>query len=203
MTKLTKGQMLYLLYADAYSEAGTVTKGTVKPHLPSEWQEKVQEIYDVLETQKLIVRIDKAGKPTKREGRLSVTPEGKKALATNLATTDYEFDSSKGYKVLNTLLTCIQEAAQDSSQFRSSENEEMTFAEFQQKFKTLYFEERKRQELGGVVAIHKKELIEKFQAANSVTLSSKKLNEYFGELKSSGKVFISKGEKDELIHWVE
>lgn len=205
MAELTTEQLIYLLYAKAYTEADTVTKSTVKSHLPSEWKEKAEKIYDALKTQKLVEPKTKDGKPTNREGRFLVTEQGRKILVTDLATTDYDFTSFKSYKVLNTLLNClltyIKEAAEVHPPIKPSN--EMTFDEFQEKFKTLYLEERKRQELGGVVAIHKRELLGRFQDANSITLSPKSLDKYFNELKTSGEIFISKGEKDELIHWVE
>jgi len=199
MAKLTTEQMLYLLYADSYSEAGTVTKGTVKSHLPSEWRKQAQEICTTLQAQELILQVDKEGKPTKREGRFSVTPQGKKALANNLAATTYQFDSSKGQKVLNTLLACIKEASQDSPASKSQQ--EMSFAEFEQKFKQLYFEERKRQELRGVVAIHSKELCQKFIDENSI--SEEELSRNFELLKSNGKIFSVIEKDNELIQWVE
>ncbi|MBD2091982.1 hypothetical protein H6F67_19225 [Microcoleus sp. FACHB-1515] len=199
MAELTTEQMLYLLYADSYSERGTVTKGTVKSHLPSEWQKQAQEICTALQTQELILQVDKEGKPTKREGRFSVTPQGKKALASSLAVTTYQFDSSKGQKVLNTLLACIKETSQDSPASKSQQ--EMSFAEFEQKFKQLYFEERKRQELRGVVAIHSKELCQKFMDATSI--SEEKLIQNFELLKSNGKIFSVIEKDNELIQWVE
>ncbi|AFZ14249.1 hypothetical protein Cri9333_3421 [Crinalium epipsammum PCC 9333] len=193
MVELTTEQLIYLLHAYAYTERDTVTKGTVKSYLPEEWKEKAEEIYTGLEQQKLIKLTSK--------GRFLVTEQGERTLIANLAATNYQFTSIKGPKVLNTLLKCIGKAAEGCFDLNSSEK--MTFDEFLFKFKTLYFEERKRQELTGVVAIHKQEILKSFQDANSATLSLEQLNVYFDKLKSSGKIFVSKGEKDELIHWVE
>jgi hypothetical protein len=201
MTKLTTEQTLYLLYSYAYAESSTVTKGTVKPHLPSKWQAQADKIYVFLETQELVLRSDKQGKPTKREGRFSVTKQGKAALVKSLASTGYEFDSPKGYRVLNALLACIKDAVSIPTEFNSPAP--MAFDDLQQKFKALYSEERKRQELGGVVAIHKKELFEKFQHDYKTSLTSETLEEYFNQLKSDGQLFTSKGERDDLVHWVE
>ena len=208
MADLTIDQLIYLLYAKAHTktiEAETVTKGTVKSCLPIDWKEKAEEAYDFLKKNHLITSTTKEGKDTKREGRFLVTKQGEKALVTNLATANYDFTALKSYKVLNTLLAClltyIKETTETHSQGRSSK--EMTFDEFQEKFKSLYLKERKHQELSGVVAIHKSDLLIKFQDANSVALSPETLEKYFGKLKSGGTVFISKGEKDELIHWVE
>ncbi|MGB3492914.1 MAG: hypothetical protein WBA57_09310 [Elainellaceae cyanobacterium] len=215
MTELTQEQLIYLLYAKAYSkasEAHTLTKSDVKSHIPDKYKENIEEIYNELKKQKLIElktkkgqTRDAKGNPLKKGGRFSVTNEGNLALATNLTTTEHDFLPSKSYKVLSTILVCllpyIKEFAKAHPQVVSSK--EMTFDEFQEKFKSLYLAERKNQELSGVVAIHKKEILENFQATYLEMLSSEKLKEYFKELRSKGIVFISKGEKDDLIHWVE
>jgi hypothetical protein len=99
MNKLSIEQMLYLLYTVAYSDEGTVTQGTVKEHLSKELKKNADDIYNALYQQNLLES------PKRR--RISVTEEGRKALVANLQTTDYEFDSSKGQKVLNTLLHCL------------------------------------------------------------------------------------------------
>lgn len=199
MADFTTEQAIYLLYAKAYIETGTVTKGVVKYHLPKEWQEKAEKIYTDLKAQKLIEPATKDGKPTNRDGRFSVTEEGLKFLITNLAATDYKFTSSKGYKILNALLGCIKESAEVISQVKPSE--EMTFEEFEKKFKSLYLEERRQQELKGVVAIHSKKLCQKFSEQNSV--SQKTLSDYFEMLKTTGKILAVMERGNELIQWVE
>lgn len=191
MAQLTVEQLIYLLHANAYIEAGTVTKGTVKSYLPNKWKEKAEEIYVALEKQKLIEQVSK--------GRFSVTEEGVKALVTNLSTTDYKFDSVKGPKVLNILLTCIGKAAKAHPQAKQSD--ELSFDEFQEKFKALYFEERRQQELRGVVAIHSKELCQKFREQNPI--SQEKLNHYFELLKSTNKILTVVEKGHELLQWVE
>jgi hypothetical protein len=191
MTQLTVEQLIYLLYASAYIEADTVTKGTVKSYLPSEWKGKAEPIYDALQSEGLIKQIAK--------GRFSVTDQGVAALVTNLGTTDYKFDSVKGPKVLNVLLDCLKKAAKAHPQAKSSE--EMSFDEFQEIFKALYFEERRQQELRGVVAIHSKELCQKFREQNSI--SQEKLNHYFEQLKSTSQILAVVEKGHELIQWVE
>ena len=191
MTELTTEQLIYLLYATAYIEAETVTKGTVKSHLPSDWKEKAEKIYDFLQTKGLIKQTSK--------GRFSITKQGTRSLVTNLATTDYEFDSVKGPKVLNTLLTCLRRAAEAHSQGESVE--EMTFDEFQEKFKALYFKERKQQSLQGVVAIRKREISKIFIEQHST--SRQKFEKYFEMLRSEGEISVTEGGEDELIEWVE
>lgn len=191
MAQLTVGQLIYLLHANAYIEADTVTKSTVKSYLPNKWKEKAEEIYVALERQKLIKKVSR--------GRFSVTEEGVKVLVTELSTTDYKFDSVKGPKILNTLLTCIGKAAKAHPQTKQSE--ELSFDEFQEKFKALYFEERRHQELRGVVAIHGKELCQKFIEQNPI--SQEKLNQYFELLKSTNKILAVVEKGYELIQWVE
>lgn len=199
MTEISTEQLIYLLYAKAYLEGGTVTKGTVKSCLPSEWKEKAEKIYSALKKQSLIEVLTKEGKPTNRDGRFSLTEQGRKLLITNLASTDYKFTTSKGHRVLNTLLACIKEVGETHPQDNLLEG--MTFDEFQKEFKALYFEERRQQELRGVVAVHSQELCQKFAKEHSI--STEKLNHYFELLKASGEI-LSVVEKDkELIQWVE
>lgn len=191
MTKLSTEQMLYLLYAVSYSEEGTVTKGTVKGHLPKEHQKNADSIYGVLEQKKLI--------ESPKRFRLSVTKEGIKALVSNLQATDYRFDSQKGKKVVNTLLHCIQLTSSEAQTATLAEG--MAFDTFVEKFKALYFEERKRQELRGVVAIHSQDICKQFIEQNPI--SQAQLDKYFEMLKSTGKVFAVTEKNDELIQWVE
>ncbi|KAB8333462.1 hypothetical protein SD80_016765 [Scytonema tolypothrichoides VB-61278] len=191
MTELNTEELIYLLYADAYSEAGTVTKSTVKSYLPNEWKGKAEKIYDALQSQELI-------KPTSK-GRFSVTEQGGTVLVTNLATTAYKFDSIKGPKVLNTLLNCIRKAAEAYPQVTFSKD--MTFDEFQDKFKTLYFEERKQQALQGVVVIRKREISKHFMDQNSIL--QHQFEKYFEMLKTKGEISMTEGREDELIEWVE
>jgi len=191
MTELNTEELIYLLYADAYSEAGTVTKSTVKSYLPKTWKGKAEKIYDALQSQELI-------KPTSK-GRFSVAEQGGRVLVTNLATTAYKFDSIKGPKVLNTLLNCIKKAAEAHPQVIFSKD--MTFDEFQDKFKMLYFDERKQQALQGVVAIRKREISKHFMEQNS--LPQHQFEKYFEMLKAKGEISTTEGREDELIEWVE
>lgn len=191
MAQFTVEQLIYLLYASAYLEAGTVTKGTVKSYLPNEWKGKAEKIYDALETQGLIKQISK--------GRFSVTEEGEEALVTNLATTDYKFDSVKGPKVLNVLLDCIKKSAE--AHHRVKPLKEISFDEFQEQFKSLYYEERKQQSSKGVVAIRKREISKTFIGQHSI--SRQEFEKYFEMLRSKGEISVIEGGEDELIEWVE
>ena len=191
MIKLTKEQLIYLLYANAYTEVDTVTKGTVKSHLPLEWREKAEKNYDDLHAQKLISQTSK--------GRFSVTEQGIESLVANLAATDYQFTSVKGPKVLNALLACIQKIAKDDPQ--SSSFKEMSFDEFQEKFKMFYFKERKEQSLQGVVAIRKREISKAFTEHHSISRS--KFEKYFEMLRSQEEISVTEGGEEELIEWVE
>ncbi|MEH1794261.1 hypothetical protein [Nostoc sp.] len=192
MTKLSIEQMLYLLYTVAYSNEGTVTQGTVKEHLSKELKKNADDIYNTLYQQNLLES------PKRR--RISVTEEGRKALVFNLQTTDYEFDSSKGQKVLNTLLHCLKLTSL-KDYVSSVPGEDMDFDTFVEKFKELYFAERKQQELRGVVAIRSQDIRQKFSEKN--TISQSKLDNYFNKLKSTDKVFAVTEKDEELIQWVE
>lgn len=191
MTKLSEEQMLYLLYAVSYSEEGTVTKGTVKGHLPKDHQKNADSIYSVLEQKKLI--------ESPKKSRLAVSEQGLKALISNLQTTDYKFNSQKGYKVVNTLLHCFKLTSPEAQTAASAE--EMDFETFVEKFKALYIEERKHQELKGVVAIRSQDICQKFMEQN--TISQSHLDKYFERLKSTGKVFAVTEKDEELIQWAE
>ena len=191
MTKLSTEQMLYLLYAVSYLEEGTVTKGTVKGHLPKDQQKNADSIYSVLEQKKLI--------ESPKRFRLSVTEQGLKALVSNLQTTEYRFDSQKGKKVINTVLHCLQLASSESQSVTSDEG--MDFDTFVGKFEALYFEERKRQELRGVAVIRSREICQNFMEKNSISQAN--LDEYFERLKSEGKVFAVIEKDEEIIQWAE
>ena len=191
MTRLTIEQLIYLLYAKAYTEIDTVTKGTVKSYLTQEWKSIAENIYDTLLQQELIKQTSK--------GRFSLTERGLEALVIGLATTDYKFDSVKGAKVLNTLVACIKLASNFHEQITSFK--EMSFDEFEEKFKKLYFEERRKQELEGVVAIYSKKLCDIFGRLNSI--SEETIIRYFDLLKSTGKIFAVTEKTNELFQWVE
>ncbi len=191
MTKLSTEQMLYLMYAVSYSEDGTVTKGTVKSYLPKDQQKDADSLYEALSGKKLI--------ESPKRNRLSVTEEGLKILVSSLQTTKYKFNSQKGPKVINTVLDCLQLVSPETKAAPLSE--EMDFDTFVEKFKALYIEERKRQELRGVVAIHSQDICQKFRKQNSISQSN--LDKYFEMLKSTGKVFAVTEQDDELIQWAE
>ncbi|MEH1896875.1 MAG: hypothetical protein V7K94_16560 [Nostoc sp.] len=192
MTKLSIEQMLYLLYTVAYSDEGTVTQGTVKEHLSKELKKNADDIYNTLYQQNLLES------PKRR--RISVTEEGRKALVFNLQTTDYEFDSSKGQKVLNTLLHCLKLTSL-KDYVSSVPGEDMDFDTFVEKFKELYFAERKQQELRGVVAIYSRDIGLKFMENHPISQST--LDNYFNTLKLTGKVFAVTEKEEEIIQWVE
>jgi hypothetical protein len=191
MAELITEQLIYLLYTSAYVESETVTKSTVKSYLPSEWKSRAETIYNALQTQELIKQ--------KSKGRFSLTDKGEEALVTNLINTDYKFESIKGPKVLNTLLVCIRKAAETQSKVKLSE--EMAFDKFREKFKALYFEERRQQELRGVVAIYSHKLLQMFAEQNSV--SQNKINQYYDLLKTNRNIFTVVEKEHELIEWAE
>ncbi len=191
MTKLSTEQMLYLLYAVSYSQEGTVTKGKVKEHLPKDNQKNAESIYGVLEQKKLI--------ESPKKSRLLVTQQGLKTLLSTLQTTDYKFESQKGKNVINTILHCLQLVSSEHQTARLTE--EIDFDTFVEKFKALYIDERKRQELRGVVAIHSQDICQKFMEDNPISQIT--LDKYFEMLKSTGKIFAVTEKDDELIQWAE
>lgn len=192
MPQLSTEQLLYLFYAFAYSDGDSVTKSVVKSHLSTDAQKNAESICDFLCQQQLI--------ESPKKGRLVVTENGTKALVANLLTTDYKFDSTKGPKVVNSLLDCLKMASSEI-QLSSLPVEEMGFNTFVEKFKALYFEERRRQELRGVVVIRSKEICQKFIEDNPISQSQ--LDKYFQQLKSNGLVFAVIEKDEELIQWVE
>ncbi|MCW6050062.1 hypothetical protein K4039_08190 [Lyngbya sp. CCAP 1446/10] len=191
MIELSTEQLLYLLYAVAYSKQNKVTKSDVKQHLSKGYQKDAPAICDALCQKQLL--------ESPKKGQLFVTDQGKKVLAANLQSSKYEFESAKGAKLINTLWRYCQIGVADSQ--TSDGGKEMDFETFVEKFKALYFEERKRQELRGVVAIRSREICQKFLEQNDVSLSN--LNKNFALLKSTGKVFAVIEQEDELIQWVE
>lgn len=192
MSQLTNNQLLYLLYAVAYSPEGTVTKGDVKGSLPSEIKKSANQICDELHKQKLL--------EVPKRGRISVTEQGIKALISNLRITDYKFESNKGPKVLNTLLDCLKKT--DAQENMSSKvSEDMDFETFVNKFEELYLQERKQQELRGVVAIRRQEIAQKFMENHPISQSI--WDKYFARLKSSEQIYTVTEKDEELIEWVE
>ena len=192
MIQLSQEQLLYLLYSFAYLEkGGTVTLGNVKKHLPSNIQQYAQNIGDSLLELELL--------ESPKRSRLGITEKGMRTLVENLHNTDYKFKSSKGYKVLNALLECMRLASEYSD--LTSPTEEMDIETFEEKFKELYFAERKRQELRGVVAIRTRNIRKKFLEDNQI--SSSKFDRYFETLKLDGKIFAVIEQDDELIEWKE
>jgi len=190
MSQLSTEQLLYLFYTSAYSGDNSITKGDVKSHLPKDIQEKAESLYDSLLRQQLI--------ESPKKSRISVTKNGEEALLKNLLATDYKFTSSKGPKVLNTLLSLLKSA---SSNIPTLFNEDMDFDTFVVKFKSIYIEERKLQAKQGVVVIQRRDICRKFREQNSI--SEEILNQYFHQLQSTGQIFTAIGRDDEIINWVE
>jgi hypothetical protein len=64
----------------------------------------------------------------------------------------------------------------------------MDFDTFVEKFKAIYIDERKRQELRGVVAIHSQDICQKFMEDNSISQIT--LDKYFKKLKQLAKSLL-------------
>jgi hypothetical protein len=191
MVKLNTDHLIYLFYADAYSEEDTVTKGRVKSLLPKDCKSNADKIYEDLQKKKLVEQ-------KKNKYRFEVTEQGKQVLLSNLIITDYKFDTSKGPKITNALLRHLKKLANDSPQAISSE---MNFPDFQEKFKRIFFETRKIQSLKGVAVVRKQELVK--SAIAKLSMSQGEIEEYFEILRSKGEISVTEGRDDELVEWVE
>ena len=106
MIQLSTEQLLYLFYAFAYSDGGTVTKSVVKSYLSQDVQKKAEDIGNALCQQQLL--------ESPKKGRLAVTQQGLKTLVANLKITNYKFESQKGPKVVNALLHCLKLVSSDA-----------------------------------------------------------------------------------------
>jgi hypothetical protein len=197
MIELQTEQLLYLLYAKAYSKDGTVTKGEVKGALPKSWKGNIESVYKQLNEIDLIKGTDKYVKPTKRLGRFSITKKGEVALFEGLRKTKYRFSQTTGYKVLNTLINCLQSEIHTEEECLT----EISFVEFREKFRETYFKERKRQSSKGVVAVFRKKILEIFKEEFSI--SQKCFEDHFASLREGGDISISEGREDQIIEWVE
>ncbi len=192
MTKLSTEQLLYLFYVFAYSDGDSITLGNIKKSLPKEFQKNADPICQELCQQDLLES------PKRR--RVSLTTQGKSVLVENLQTTDYQFKTSKGYKVVNALLECLKLAASENKA-TSETIEKMDFETFLENFRELYFEERKRQEKHGLAVIRSQDICQQFMEKHSIL--QKTLNQYFERLKSEGQVFAVIEKDEEIIQWSE
>lgn len=192
MNNLSTANLLYLLHTQAYSNGTSVTKSVVKSHLSKELQKEAEQCYQDLIEKKLIQAY--------KRNRISVTPLGKKVLAANLRITKYRFNSIKGHRVINTILRVMQEIYFDYDE-SFYHLEEMNYETFLEKFKKLYFTERKQQELRGIVVIRSKYICQKFLESNQINQSL--LEKYFNKLKSDRVIFAVMEKDEELIQWVE
>jgi hypothetical protein len=78
---------------------------------------------------------------------------------------------------------------------------EMDFEVFKIRFKDIYLEVRKVEELRGAVVIYGQEICDKF--ASQFPISKKLLVTYFERLKTTGQIFAVQGRDGEMIQWVE
>jgi len=193
MMSLSTGELLYLFYALAYSEdsSNSVTQGTIKRYLPKVHAGEANEICQSL--------LDKQLLESPKPRRVVVSGVGQQALVDNLKITDYRFVTSKGYRVTNTLLRCLQMASSASSSPNSIP--EMTFENFVEKFKDFYFTEKQRQSSSGVYVIREKEILKSF--ANQYKISEELLHSYYLQLQEEGLISVAEGRKDKNLQWIE
>ncbi len=183
--RLLAEQTIYLLYVKAYSdknENDTVTKGSVKSHLPKEWKEKAEEIHAHLEKLGMIER------KTKR-GRFLLKADGYKALLKNLSTTDYKFETIAGAKVLNALLDCLKKSTV-----------EMTKDEFLIKINDMY-NETIRSSRTGTMAADGKKICQKIADRYSVPIET--VTQHYEALKKEEKIFAKEDTGVEQILWIK
>jgi len=195
MQNLSTEQLLYLLYAFAYTEEdkNSVTQGTVKRYLPKVYHTKAMAICKELLEKNLL------DSPQFR--RVTLSESGKQSLVFNLQTTDYRFTTVKGSRVVNALMECLKLAASLDSSEDNGQTVELSFEEFIEKFKTLYFQERKQQSLQGTYVIREKDILSKF--SEQTGLSNPLLKQHYERLKSEGIVSAVQGREDNNIQWIE
>jgi hypothetical protein len=204
MNKLSTDEFLYLLYTFSNArEKGTVVQSVVKEALSRDKKaldkKQLEKIVDL--TQKKLIQLELIEVSKTKSRHLSITDNGLKTLVSNLAETDYQFKTQKGEKVLNTLIYCIQLASKGWNNNLPSEFKTSDYDIFLKKFKDLYFEERQRQELDGIVAIRKKDITQKF--IQKYDMTDENFTKYFDKLKLNKKIFVTAGKEDDLIHLAE
>ena len=208
MKKLEIEQLLYLFYTFAYEEegVGSVTQGTVrnklfsKGNLSKKRKEEEKKQIDVTREFLCKQKYLKLALPSRvQTSRVSITEAGKQALVENLQATKKPLHLSASHKVNSALMECLRFAGAHVGSVDSIE--EIDFETFVKEFKELYFKERRRQAMKGVVAIRSHEICDLFSKENSI--SQERLQEYFEQLKSSGKVFATIENDQELIEWAE
>ncbi|MEB3343663.1 hypothetical protein [Okeania sp.] len=196
MTEISTEQMLYLLYTFAYSTEGTVTKGNVKINLAKLSKEYGKNAAQICES-----LFEKGLLESPKRHRIRMTEMGMEVLVINLQRTEYEFTSVKGPKILNALMSCLKLVSKYGEIDKKVVDEDIDFETFVEKFEKLYFEERRVQELRGIVVIRSQEICQKFMEENNISESS--LKKYFEKLKSDGIVFAVVEDNEELIEWVD
>lgn len=195
MANLSTGELLYLLYAFAYTdeEQKSVTQGTVKKYLPKSYQTEAGTICESLLEQKFL--------ESPKLRRVAVSLSGKEALVTNLQTTDYEFTTVKGSRVVNALMACLKLTATFGKLGKISQETDLAFEEFLEKFKKFYFEERKRQSLAGTYVMQEKEILQKF--SEEYNISENLLRRYYKRLQEEGLISVVQGREDKNLQWIE
>jgi hypothetical protein len=188
-----KARLLLALWGlgalDAAVKKGDLNKRIVKKG------EKAADYTTILESleqdDKAIERIT-----TSRGIQFRMTQSGENTLVTGLKN-QYLQGRTNTEKALLKLFLKI------STNVSTIENEsEMDFETFAVRFKEIYFEERKIQELrGGAVVIRSKEICQKFSQRYPISESSLKTN--FNLLKENDKIFSVVEMNEELIQWSE
>jgi hypothetical protein len=191
---LPDGEMLYLLYALAYSDERGVTKSVVKKRVPTFVRGKAEDVFQILESQQFIKLL--------RKGRFIVLDAGKKALTFALLTTQYQFNLVRSSRVISTLVACFQNAYfQNWLQMNLAKDDgACSFEFFVEKFKGFYniIIKQNRRRIG-VGITRKREFIEKFQ---EIGVTPEVFEKHFQKMEAEYIINVEKGRQDLLISWV-
>ena len=82
---------------------------------------------------------------------------------------------------------------------KAIKEKQISYAKFEIDFKEFYNEEKRKQELQGVVAIKRNKLLDDYAKKNGI--SRQQLDSHFESLKTNGKVFSVKEKGEELFQW--
>jgi hypothetical protein len=82
---------------------------------------------------------------------------------------------------------------------KAIKEKQISYAKFEKDFKEFYNEEKRKQELQGVVAIKRNKLLDDYAKKNGI--SRQQLDNHFESLKTNGKIFSVKEKGEELFQW--
>ena len=89
---------------------------------------------------------------------------------------------------------------QKESKVSESKDKKLSYSNFESDFEDLYFEEKRKQELKGVVAIKRRQMLD--IAEGKYNVPREQLEDYFEKLKDNKKIFSVMEKGEELLSWV-